>query len=118
MKKYFLPVMVALACFGSVSAQDTRDYERLCKAAIATLNGNPLKGTTSKLSNEIYTLEYVRDDGKRFKYWCKFEGYNDIRWRDQSMTSWSRNMKLSYAYEGATLVITTDFFGEKERRAF
>jgi hypothetical protein len=68
--------------------------EQICIAGIATNNGRSAKGirVLAKQGDTI-TVAYTRDDGKIFGYACKIEG-EEIRWRDQSMTNWNRNIKL------------------------
>lgn len=94
--------------------------EQICIAGIATNNGRSAKGirVLAKQGDTI-TVAYTRDDGKIFGYACKIEG-KEIRWRDQSMSNWNKNIKLSYALsdDGARLDIRSVVFGEAMSKSF
>ena len=95
-------------------------HEHLCKAGIATNNGHSAKNIKT-LSNKsgVISVAYTRDDGKIFGYSCKIEG-KEIRWRDQSMSRWNKNIKLFYALSnnGKQLDISSVFFGEASNKSF
>ena len=116
--KRFIILVAALfltACENVGLTDEKKQF--ICKAAIATLNGFDPKGDSYKDRANIYALEYTRDDGKHFKYHCKFEGRN-IRWRDNNMSGWNTNLKLSYEIKGNKLIIKTDILGETDKRQF
>ena len=126
--RLFGVILVSIMFPEVVHASTMFDPAYVCKAAIATLNGHKLKGTTELIDQDTYSLKYTRKDGKKVTYWCKFEGqkvtwpwgveYN-IRWRDEYMGGkWNENFKLSYPRMGASLVITAVIKGKIKRRAF
>ena len=65
------------------------------------------------------SVAYTRDDGKFFGYSCQISG-NEIRWRDQSMSRWNKNIKLYYALaeNGARLNIRSVVYGEAMSKSF
>jgi len=93
---------------------------QLCIAGIATNNGRSVKGIRI-LSNKdnMITVAYTRDDGKLFGYACTIEG-KEIRWRDQHMSQWNKNIKLSYSLskDGTSLDIRSVVFGEPISKSY
>ena len=122
MKDYKL-ILALISLFFAVDA--IAEYgrfteEQICIAGIATNNGRGAKGirVLAKQGKTI-TVAYTRDDGKIFGYSCQLSG-KEIRWRDQSMSRWNKNIKLYYALaeNGKRLNIRSVVFGEVMSKSF
>ena len=121
MKMTFLTLIVFLASLSlQVQAGSAFSEQELCIAGIATNNGRSPKGirVLATQGKEI-TVAYTRNDGKIFGYTCKVEG-NEIRWRDQSMSNWNKNIRIYYSTEngGKTLIIKSVVYGEALSKSF
>ncbi len=122
MKKYDLILVLLLSLFAIDAVADYGQFteEQICIAGIATNNGRSAKGirVLAKQGSTI-SVAYTRNDGKIFGYSCQIEG-EEIRWRDQSMNRWNKNIKLFYvlAENGGRLNIRSVVFGEAMSKSF
>ncbi len=112
-------VLVALSAQAD-NATGHFSEEQICQAGIATNNGRSVKGIRFLArQGKIITVAYTRDGGKIFGYACQVED-GEIRWRDQSMTRWNKNIKLYYSLAdgGVRLDIRSVVFGEAMSQSF
>ena len=114
----FLAMIVAIVLMAlSAQADNATGHfseEQICQAGIATNNWRSVKGIRFLArQGKIITVAYTRDDGEIFGYACQIEE-GEIRWRDQSMTRWNKNIKLYYSFAdgGTRLHIRSVVFGE------
>lgn len=118
----FLAMIVAIVLVAlSAQADNATGHfseEQICQAGIATNNVRGIKSIRFLArQGKIITVAYARDDGEIFGYACQIEE-GEIRWRDQSMTRWNKNIKLHYslADDGTRLHIRSVVFGEEVLR--
>jgi len=122
MKKLFILLAITILPFSVSSKENNKgfSYPQICKAAIATSVYRKAKGikTISSRKNNV-TISYVRSDGKRYTYNCKIQK-KEIRWKDQTMRNWNKNVKLFYQVSANenTLKINSVVFGETMSKSF
>ena len=96
------------------------DDKKLCIAAIATNNGRAAKGIRFlDKQGDVISVAYTRDDGKIFGYSCKLDS-NEIRWKDQSMGNWNKNIRVYYSIlgDGEALNIKSVMFGDPLKKSY
>ena len=107
MKRIFAAMYFAMITMPVLAAGNFGNFteEQVCIAGIAT--------------NNVISVAYMRDDGKPFAYRCDIQG-NQILWRDQSMSGWSKNIKLFFAVSsnGTQLNVRSEAFGESYSKSF
>lgn len=111
-------VMTSILWAGQATGAELKQ-EDICKAAIATLNGHSPLGRAQRQNTNTITIKYKRpNDGKKFQYWCLFNG-STIRWKDEYSSDWSQNSHLIYSVDAKKLRITFFLQGEAaETRIF
>lgn len=118
----FLAMIVAMVLVAlSAQADNATGHfseEQICQAGIATNNVRSVKGIRFLARQEkVIAVAYTRDDGEIFGYACRIDE-GEIRWRDQSMTRWNKNIKLYYSLAdgGTRLDIRSVVLGEEVLR--
>jgi hypothetical protein len=122
MKRIFAAMFFAMITMPVLAAGNFGNFteEQVCIAGIATNNGRAAKGIqVLGKQNGVISVAYMRDDGKPFAYRCDIQG-SQILWRDQSMSGWSKNIKLFFAVSsnGAQLNVRSEAFGESYSKSF
>lgn len=116
-------ILASCFCLAVTNAAGTFGHfskENICIAGIATNNNRSVEGVEiSSKYDDIMIITYIRDDGKIFGYACQIQG-NEIKWRNQNMVGWNRNVKLYYDVEdnGKQLNVRSIVFGESINRTF
>jgi len=105
----------------SCSKQDITPftYEQICKAAIsASVSTKPRKMKSISSKSGAYEISYIRNDGNKYTYDCKFKG-NEVRWKDSSMSKWNKNVKIYFKInKDRKLHIKTDMLGTVFTKTF
>jgi len=118
--KYCLLILITLPFYGYSSESKIEfSSQQICKAGISTNTGRKPKIMSAKNLNSFIQISYTRNDGKQFKYLCKIDN-QAIRWKDQTMKAWNKNIKLSYniSKDGKNLIIKTNLFGDISTSTF
>ena len=116
MKKILLTLVITAISFTAASKDKNSNFSNseICKAGIAASVFRKPKGikAISSQKNNI-TIFYIRDDGRKYTYQCRIQN-KEIRWKDQTMSKWNRNLKLFYkiSKDGKQITIDTVAFGD------
>lgn len=121
-----LTASIFSTCAANAAPEAKFSKADLCKAAIASEMGQPIK--TMKIlqaSSDQPEISYTRkEDGEKFRYGCKIEGSRIIwrayfnnpvqvgwgRWRNEQFDS-----LIEYKLSGESIIITNSNFGTIEK---
>lgn len=105
MKKLIVTTIIlcVTAQINLLSNQNATESQ-ICKAGTGISFGRNPKIMYSKKMNGYYEISYKRDDGKIWKYKCKIEPNNIIRWASDS-GNWRYDSTITYKIQGHNIYL-------------
>lgn len=99
MKKVTIALILCLSTQINLLANQKATESQICKAGIGISFGRNPQTMNSKKKNGYYEISYKRNDGKIWKYKCKVEPNNVIRWANTD-GDWRYDSTITYKIQG------------------